>query len=119
MSTFVAGIDEAGRGALLGPLVMGGSLRTLITTKSQKAIVLVPSEVEGKFIEIGVRDSKILSPKKREALFQILTSNPQIKWAVKKITSEEIDNNKKIGDNLNNLEKRAAEELVSQICSLE
>ncbi|MFA5862355.1 MAG: ribonuclease HII [Candidatus Thermoplasmatota archaeon] len=47
-----AGVDEAGRGPVLGPLVI--------------AAVLVESE--GPLRQLGVKDSKLLSPRKREEL---------------------------------------------------
>ncbi len=47
----IAGIDEAGRGPCIGPLVM--------------AITLIKKEDEQKLIELGVKDSKMLSPKER------------------------------------------------------
>ena len=50
----VAGLDEAGRGPLAGPVVV--------------AVVIMPLE-EDKIIE-GINDSKKLTPKKREALFE-------------------------------------------------
>ncbi|MBI5206692.1 MAG: ribonuclease HII [Candidatus Firestonebacteria bacterium] len=51
---FVAGIDEAGRGPLAGPVVAA-------------AVILQPN------IEIsGINDSKKLSPKKREEIFNII-----------------------------------------------
>ena len=52
--SLMAGIDEAGRGALLGPLVVAG--------------VVVDEEGEKKLRKIGVKDSKKLTPKKREEL---------------------------------------------------
>ena len=55
----VGGIDEAGRGCLLGPLVVAG--------------VSVTPEGVKELKEIGVRDSKRLTPKARESLYpQIL-----------------------------------------------
>lgn len=51
----VAGVDEAGRGCIIGPLVVAGVL-----IKEQDLHVLR---------QLGVVDSKLLSPKKREALF--------------------------------------------------
>lgn len=48
------GIDEAGRGCVLGPLVFGA--------------VVVDAGVEADFARLGVRDSKLLSPKRRELL---------------------------------------------------
>ncbi len=51
----VGGVDEAGRGSVLGPLVIAG--------------VSVPSEHLTEFQELGVKDSKLLSPKKRSSLY--------------------------------------------------
>ncbi|MCR4335983.1 MAG: ribonuclease HII [archaeon] len=51
----IAGIDEAGRGPCLGPLVM--------------AVTLIEKKDEEKLIELGVKDSKELSPKERERQF--------------------------------------------------
>ena len=50
----VAGLDESGRGPLAGPVVV--------------AVVIMPLE-EDKIID-GINDSKKLTPKKREALFE-------------------------------------------------
>lgn len=54
----VAGIDEAGRGALAGPVFA--------------AAVLLPSEGEVLRLLEGVRDSKLLTPATRERLFPII-----------------------------------------------
>ena len=51
----IAGIDEAGRGPLAGPVVAA-------------AIIFSKSKLLNKLLEIGIRDSKLLSPKKREYL---------------------------------------------------
>jgi ribonuclease HII len=50
----IAGVDEAGRGCVIGPLVIAG--------------VLFDDDVVGSLREIGVKDSKKLSAKKRVAL---------------------------------------------------
>ena len=50
----MAGIDEAGRGPLVGPLVFGG--------------VAVPESALDGLAALGVKDSKDLSPNRREAL---------------------------------------------------
>ena len=55
--TFIAGIDEAGRGPLAGPVVAA-------------AVILNPDRP----IE-GVNDSKKLSPQRREILFEQITKN--------------------------------------------
>lgn len=52
----VAGVDEVGRGALFGSVVA--------------AAVVLPLSQLSKLQEIGVRDSKKLSPKKREQLIE-------------------------------------------------
>jgi ribonuclease HII len=54
----VLGIDEAGRGSLVGPLVVGGFL-------------LEASRIP-ELEELGVRDSKRLTPARREAIFTAL-----------------------------------------------
>ena len=59
----VAGIDEAGRGPLAGPVVA--------------AAVILP---EG-FEVPGLDDSKKLSPRRREALYELLTGAPGVIWA--------------------------------------
>ncbi len=55
----VAGIDEAGRGSLIGPLVVA-------------AVAATPEKVRI-LRELGVRDSKKLSRSRREAIYEELT----------------------------------------------
>jgi len=50
----VAGVDEAGRGCVIGPLVVAG--------------VMLKAENLNRLSELGVKDSKLLTPQKREAL---------------------------------------------------
>jgi ribonuclease HII len=54
----VLGIDEAGRGSLIGPLVVGGFL-------------IARSEVAS-LRDLGVRDSKLLTPTRREEVYREL-----------------------------------------------
>lgn len=71
---FIAGIDEAGRGPLAGPVVVAG--------------VIMPLD-ENKIIE-GVNDSKKLSAKKRDLLFdKIMETALDVQVAI--IGCEEID----------------------------
>ena len=72
--SFIAGIDEAGRGCLAGPVVAA-------------AVVFTDYEK----IPAGVNDSKALSAEKREVLRQKIISEPSIKWAVGVVSAEEID----------------------------
>jgi len=72
----IAGIDEAGRGPCVGPMVM--------------AVAVIEKEREPELQEIGVADSKLLSPEQRESQF------PRIRKALSEfltvhISPEEID----------------------------
>lgn len=69
----IAGIDEAGRGALAGPVVA--------------AAVILPE----KFRHRRLNDSKQLLPERREEIYQELVRNETIVWAVGIIDSIEID----------------------------
>lgn len=69
---YICGIDEAGRGPLAGPVVV--------------AAVIMPKD---SMIE-GVNDSKKISEKKREALYDKITEEA-IAWGVGIIDQKEID----------------------------
>lgn len=57
----ICGIDEAGRGPVLGDLVIAG--------------LCCPSGEESVLSERGVKDSKALSPSRRKELYRFLTRN--------------------------------------------
>ena len=69
----VAGIDEAGRGPLAGPVVAAACFF--------KEDLFFP----------GINDSKLLSPKKREQLFCALTSHPSVLYGVGVVSHIVID----------------------------
>ena len=69
----IAGIDEAGRGALAGPVVA--------------AAAILPE----KFKHKRLNDSKQLLPERREEIYRDLIANEQICWAVGIVDSTEID----------------------------
>ena len=71
--TRIAGVDEAGRGALAGPVVA--------------AAVVLPQ----KFRHPRLNDSKQLAPELREEIYHELIGNSEINWAVGIIDSIEID----------------------------
>jgi ribonuclease HII len=72
----LGGVDESGRGCLLGPLVVAG--------------VSIPSSGARALKELGVKDSKKLSFKQREALYpKIVELSSRVCW--EEITPEEID----------------------------
>jgi ribonuclease HII len=70
---WIAGVDEAGRGPLAGPVAAA-------------AVILPPH-----FTCIGLDDSKKISAIRREQLFETITRNPQIIWAIGTADHEEID----------------------------
>ena len=72
--SFVAGIDEAGRGCLAGPVVAAAVVFTDFSR--------IPADVN---------DSKALSPEKRESIRRKLVAEPSLKWAVGIVPAEEID----------------------------
>src|SRR5258708_25476401 len=69
----IAGIDEAGRGALAGPVVA--------------AAAVLPE----KFRHRKLNDSKQLAPELRETIYDELVSNTEITWAVGIVDHIEID----------------------------
>lgn len=69
----VAGIDEAGRGPLAGPVVAA-------------AVVLPPD-----YTLDGLDDSKKLTPARRDALYAEITADTRVAWASAFVDSEEID----------------------------
>ncbi len=70
-NVIIAGVDEAGRGPLAGPVVAAAVI------------------VDQQNIIIGIRDSKKISKKKREELYDKITAN--YRWSVGIISPEEID----------------------------
>jgi ribonuclease HII len=71
--TRIGGIDEAGRGALAGPVVA--------------AVAVLPE----KFRHKKLRDSKQLSPERREEIYEQITSRGDIVWGIGVVDSLEID----------------------------
>ena len=72
----VAGVDDAGRGSVIGPLVIAG--------------ILIDEGDIPKLVQLGVKDSKLLSPSRREALATEIKRIAQ-KHAVVKLSPAEID----------------------------
>lgn len=70
----VAGMDEVGRGAIAGPVTIG--------------IVAIDSRVGP--IPAGLRDSKLMTPKRREAMVP-LAQAWSVAWATGSATAAEID----------------------------
>ncbi|MDA3937674.1 MAG: ribonuclease HII [Actinomycetota bacterium] len=70
--TYVAGVDEVGRGALAGPVTAGAAI--------------LPLEP----LLVGLNDSKMLSPQRREELAGQIRSHA-VSWAVAHVPAAEID----------------------------
>jgi len=69
----IAGIDEAGRGPLAGPVVA--------------ASCIIPPDIYFN----GINDSKLVTPKRRAFLFQEITTHPDVKYAVGIVSPQVID----------------------------
>lgn len=74
---YIAGLDEAGRGALAGPVAVG-----VVILPNDKA--LLSSTLA------GARDSKQMTPRQRERL-AVQIKNVALEWEVGFATAEEID----------------------------
>ena len=79
----VVGLDEAGRGALAGPVVAAA---VFINSKHQAP----NSKKSGIFLK-GVKDSKKLTQKKREELYQLIVKCPFLEWGIGKVSERVID----------------------------
>ena len=77
---FIAGIDEVGRGPLAGPVVASSAMFSSEVIKAG-----LPNSLK------DVNDSKKLSEKKREHLFDVLNDFDGVDFGISIIESEEID----------------------------
>jgi ribonuclease HII len=92
----ICGVDEAGRGPVIGPLVVAG--------------VMVESDVP--FRHLGVRDSKKLAPERREALAPEIERLGRCRVVV--IPAEEIDATR-AEMSLNDFEARVFASVISEL----
>lgn len=95
----VLGIDEAGRGALIGPLIMAGFMIEEDKIKDLKIM--------------GVKDSKLLSRDKRESLFFELKKMG--KYEIIEVSPHEIDQRFSNGINLNQLELNKMADIINKL----
>ncbi len=100
----VAGIDEAGRGCVIGPLVVAG--------------VAVKEEDLATISALGVKDSKLLTAKKRETLFPQILRLTQ-KHVILKIPPFEIDRFVDSQRRLHKLNRLEAEVMAKIVTELE
>ena len=95
----ILGIDEAGRGSVLGPMVIAG--------------VVVPEKMEKVLGRMGVKDSKRLTANRRTILSRKLKKMFEYDMVI--ISAREIDEMRADGINLNEIEKNAMEELILRL----
>jgi ribonuclease HII len=99
----VCGVDDAGRGAVIGPLVIAG--------------VVIDVEKVSRLKRLGVKDSKLLSPMNRQKLA------PEIKRIVEnhhvvQLSPVEIDRVVETGKKLNRLNRLEARAMAKVITAL-
>ena len=95
--TTVIGIDEVGRGALAGPVVLAA-----VSSRSARA---------WRHPKLGrIRDSKKLSPKRREHWAVYLQTHPAVSWKIARVTPRVIDR-----INISQAANLAARRLVSRL----
>ncbi len=73
----IVGIDEVGRGALCAPVVA--------------AAVCLRKNGRGQFSSILIKDSKKLTSKKREEIYEALKANSNIEWGTGRVSEKVID----------------------------
>lgn len=93
------GIDEAGRGCVLGPLVYGAAAWRTSDEEELKAI--------------GFNDSKKLTEKKRESLFTVAQTHPKMITMTVSVEAVDIVRSMQTGTNLNDL----SHEIIMAIAS--
>ncbi|REE28338.1 RNase HII [Methanothermobacter defluvii] len=94
----VLGIDEAGRGPVIGPLVVAG--------------VMIPERKFSILRKMGVKDSKKLTPERRRFLARKIRRIARV-FTVK-ISASDIDRMRERGFNLNDIEKIAIKRIIAE-----
>src|SRR3989338_3307589 len=96
----ILGIDDAGRGPLIGPMILAG----VLVTKSQESFLK----------NKGVKDSKQILHPMREKLAEIIKATC-VNHYVAMATPELIDNSIHSGMNLNTLEAMKTAEIINKL----
>ena len=96
----ILGIDDAGRGPVLGPMVLAGALFKKEDSKKLK--------------DLGITDSKLISPQKREMLFSEIKKIAS-DFHIEKTSPSEIDKSLATGVNLNTVEAIKAAKIINKL----
>lgn len=94
------GVDEAGKGPVIGPMVLAGCL--------------LDNETARDLEKLGVKDSKDLTQRRREFLENKIKESA-ISWDLIIFQPNDIDGNHDDGGNLNELEARFFSKIISNI----
>ena len=100
MTELILGIDDAGRGPVIGPMILAG--------------VLIDEKVRKYFRRIGVTDSKKLTKKRREFFEEKILEKAETFEIVMKYP-DEIDGHNGDGIKLNEVEAMQAAEIINKI----
>ncbi len=100
MKELILGIDDAGRGPVIGPMILAGCL---IDKKYEKYLK-----------SIGVKDSKDVTPKRREFLENKIKEKAE-KYHIEIISADEIDHKNSEGLKLNELEAEHFAAIINKI----
>lgn len=97
--TMILGIDEAGRGSVVGPLVIAG--------------LLIDQKDEKKLKEMGAKDSKMLTAKQREKIYAEIKKIAK-DYVTIHISAKEIDDERK-RINLNRIEAEKMAQIIKAL----
>jgi len=100
MGDLILGIDDAGRGPVIGPMILAGCL--------------IDEAMNIEFKRIGIKDSKELTPKRREFLAAIIREKAET-FEIVMAHPNEIDEKLTNGTNLNHLEAIKIAEIINKI----
>lgn len=100
MLMFELGIDDAGRGPVIGPMVLAGCL--------------IDKKIESELKKLGVRDSKQLTQKRREFIEEKIKELAET-FEIIVIYPDKIDSSQENGTKLNEVEAIACAEIINRI----
>lgn len=95
----ILGIDEAGRGPVIGPLIVAG--------------IVIPDDKIPVLERMGIKDSKKLTPTRRKVLSRKLKN--MFEYETVEITAQDIDNLRASDVNLNEIEKIAMLKIINKL----